>query len=687
MKKIYLFAVAAVMFAACSSNEDLSQDVQQQTTTAEQGAIAFDAYIQRATTRAGVSGDVTIDKLKGVASTYEPGFGVFGYYTDNNNYDQMAIPNFMYNEQVKWNGTYWTYEPIKYWPNEYGANATSDDQDKVTFFAYAPWVDVDASTGKIKAPAEQAKWGITGMSRNSATGDPLIKYIVSFTPDEMVDLCWGVCDNPQWSVIQGNIQQINLGVTGKPWIDVQRPSEAATQAAATTSKLKFQFKHALAQLNVQIDADPDIASHDESSTIAEHTKVFVRSITFSGIATKGALNLNNETPNKARWMDYNGTADLESGQEITIQDGRKDGKEGASGAEANNELAGLNTTIIQSTEWASNPTGIGVTKDPKNLFKVDGVTAPIYVIPTGEDVKVTIVYDIETKSDNLANYVSDGKTHGSSIENRISKSINFGSVTSMENGKKYTIKLHLGMNSVKFDAEVTAWDNASVSTPDIDLPANVPSFASTTSGGPYGVSIAGDAAKYVFAVSGLTGNEAVTKANTGSVSGVKVSSTGNFSSDDSKANASGVTYVEATVTALTAGVLNVDNDAAITITGDHGNKVIINLTQLALPLNLQAPASGTGRAAKDTDIKYTYTSNAATGQWQVAGSDATACSIYVWVNGVQLTEGSTTPNTGEFTFDDGELTLGDETHDGDVVTITIKTGDAPSETVSFVVGS
>ena len=79
---------------------------------------------------------------------------------------------------------------------------------------------------------------------------------------------------------------------------------------------------------------------------------------------------------------------------------------------------------------------------------------------------VTIVYDVETTSPNLTTYLSDGTTHGSSIENRITKKITAWSdaSTGLVSGKKYTLQLHLGMNSVKFDAAVGDWDPTPVTS-------------------------------------------------------------------------------------------------------------------------------------------------------------------------------------------------------------------------------
>jgi hypothetical protein len=94
---------------------------------------------------------------------------------------------------------------------------------------------------------------------------------------------------------------------------------------------------------------------------------------------------------------------------------------------------------------------------------------------------VTIVYDIETKDPNLAGYLSDGVTRGISIENKITKSIqlNDGSNMTLEAGKKYVIGLHLGLTSVKFDAQVANWDNEQHEG-SAYLPVNTASIAGIT---------------------------------------------------------------------------------------------------------------------------------------------------------------------------------------------------------------
>ena len=465
MKKSFLYSalLAAMTLTGCSESAETTQP---QPSAGSGGATAvlgetpvgFDAYTIRGVTRSGLPGLLNDEALQSASG----GFGVFAYYTDLKKYDQTYVPNFMYNQKVTYNSTtsLWEYSPVLYWPNEYGSDAQSDDEDKVSFFAYAPYV---AATSPAAGSVADAEWGITGFSRNSTAGDPIVKYIASFDPSKSVDLCWGVSDGTAWSKIEGSSTQSMT--SGKPWLDVEHPK-------GIDQKLKFTFKHALSQLNVQIDADPDVLDHDEDNELDSETRIYVRSISFTGIAMQGALNLNNSVANRATWLDYSGTTDLPYGQSVTVMDGRRDGREGTSGAEATNELPqGLNKQLVQSTAWGASGAPTGVTHQPQNLFQPsadadDPLTEPVYVIPTGESMTVTIVYDVETKSGNLTGYLSDGTTHGVSIENRITKNVDL----SLVNGNNYTLKLHLGMNSVKFDAIVSDWVDST--TGNAWLPSN-----------------------------------------------------------------------------------------------------------------------------------------------------------------------------------------------------------------------
>ena len=455
MKKFYLFAAAAVLLAACVKTQNLDEVTP---IGADETAVSFDVYTARAT-KAGKPQEITTAKLQA-----GPGFGVFAYYTNNGKYDQYVKPNFMYNQQVTWKASndtdgVWVYEPVKYWPNETGNAAVSDDNDYVTFFAYAPYVISVPSTGAVKVPegkgldetVEQHR-NITGMINNNTMGDPKIKYVVDWNPQTSVDLLWGVQKSTN----------TNDDINGLPFLNQLKPTVDA--------KTSFNLKHALAKLNVMIDAHGDGITQlgDE---IDAKTRIYVRSITFEGFAAKGALNLNNTTADTPLWMDYAGIDNLVA-EPVTIFDGRKDGKEGQKDGEATREkVIGLNPEIVQSFPYyETDSLTNGVTNKMVNLFKpfssTDGNKDPIFVIPNGDPISITIVYDVETQDKNLAGYLSDGVTHGSTIENTITKKLE----VTMAAGKAYKITLHLGMTSVKVEATVEDWATGADSW--VDLPLN-----------------------------------------------------------------------------------------------------------------------------------------------------------------------------------------------------------------------
>lgn len=699
MKKVLILAAAALALAACVKQGNEPEKVPQ--TQVEPGVVAFDTYIQRVTTRAGEIADLNNDALQkewDPAQSKFGGFGVFAYYTDNTDYDQMAEPNFMYNQLVTYSSTYWAYSPLKYWPNEYGDTAISDETDKLTFFAYAPYVEVDPATGK---PTENNKGddtcGITQLTRNTTKGDPIVKYIASFEAAKAVDLCWGVNEQNTWTtVVEGTKQEFTKGM---PWIDVQRPAQAATQANATNaSRIKFTFKHALAKMQVNIDAFVD--GYDNTNERDANTRIWIRSVRFNGFAMKGALNLNNEEAYTPYWLNYNGVGELEATGDVVVYDGRRDGKEGMANAEASNEKSlGLNTEFIQvedlveSDAWTPS-TPLGVTKTQQPLFNGGGI---FYVIPLpDEDVQVEIVYDVETIDKNLNNTISDCKTKGSSVENHITKTISFGSTRNLEAGKAYTINLHLGMNSVKFDAEVVGWDDM-VPT-DVDLPANMPVYtASTTASTKQDISIPGyngDGATYdyVFAVDGFVGGEAVAATAGTILTGPTVYSTGAklvAGTDDNVANASGVAYIKAAVEPYYGVEDSIPADD-ISFLSTSGANLTLTVKQLAVKLGLKAPSTLT--AGSDYTLERSVTGATwANANCPTLGAYTTPAGnnyIRVWRNGAELTFNASTPATNEFSFDNGtgKITLGQSAVAGDEIKVTIKAGDVAEETITFTVG-
>lgn len=537
MKKVFLFAVAAAALVACS-NEELSTP--DNALVSKEAPVNFSVYTQRGLTRAGVPGDLT---NKNIGAT---GFGVFAYYTAGENYDAKATPNFMYNQKVVsadqdvTAASVWTYEPVKYWPNEYGSDAISDEVDRVSFFAYAPWTEVDPTTGNVVAANEKAqKYNIISVNKNTATGDPMVKYVVDTDPTTSVDLLWGVAAEQPESYYSGPIQGQAPITAGKPFIDLLKPANPASD------KLNFNLKHALAKVRVTIDYIDDAATPGGPAATkinSDQTRIYVRNFKMNGFAMKGALNLNNSEgqPGEPLWKDFDGVKDL-SFEDVIFQDGRKDGKEGeTNGAQTNETPQGLNPAIIENyatiaaatagtpaTFGAGKSLGVGAMTLTENNGVVSGVVKDatvdatskavtgtvllfggdpdknggyFYVIPRNEQtngsVSITIAYDVETIDGALAGKISDGETHGISIENVITKNDIFQGID-FKAGYTYDIQIHLGMTSVKITATVTDWKDATVFK--VDLPDNQPANQSGNQGGNTYTPTAGSLAANVIA--------------------------------------------------------------------------------------------------------------------------------------------------------------------------------------------
>lgn len=463
MKRIlWTLAVAVAMISSC----DLNIDSPDKPKDVDPTAVGFNVYVNRGLqTKAGWAGVLTTDDLK--ETTKANGFGVFAYYGNGALYNETSKPDFMYDQQVAYRTDYnvWDYTPIKYWPNEFGEAASSEGADRLTFFAYAPYVDVTTSTGVVKGDATT---GIIGMSRNVAAGDPVVMYSSNLKPGSGVDLCWGVAASDFKSSVDGQSNDVKAGY---PFVNVVKTK--------TGDRLQFSFHHALAQLNVQIDAD---INNDVSGADGK-TKIYVRSVTFNGFSMRGSLNLNSNVADGPIWHDVSGTGRLKR-EPVTVYDGRTDGMEGvATAKDASEKPSDLNPIIVQSKPYGDAELSAGVTTTAVNLFNNTEADAPVMVIPTpGVPLSVTIVYDIETEDKRLAGYLSDGVTHGSSVENKIMKTIKMteGDDLILSSGKKYVVNLHLGLTSVKFDADVVSWDITPYIPGSADLPANTTSIGSVS---------------------------------------------------------------------------------------------------------------------------------------------------------------------------------------------------------------
>jgi len=416
---VILAAAAALVLGACSKT-----NVEVLNETAEE-AIAFGVYTSKATTKAGAYGEATTTNLK------TNGFGVFAQVSDNSDYAAATGMNFMYNTKVS--GDSWTYSPIKYWPNQV-ANGNTDSQpatgygaDKVSFFAYAPYVAVTASTG---VPTDGVEEGITALTANDATTDPKVSYKVSSDLTKQVDLLWGVASptaDVTWTNVAGGTTTVNAGM---PFLNLTKP--------AIATPIKFYFKHALSQLKLTA-----VAAYNQAAaggTAQDGVKITIKEVvvTVPGMPATGTLNLNNTTANTALWESVSGSSDLT----LTL-----------SGDNLNTDLKDGG-----DVEAANQPDGVTATEAD---VIVDGKYYTL--LPKAEDltVNVKITYYVTTDDANLsAGY--------SRVENVISKDVSF--TGGLVAGTKNTIKMIIGISEVNFEAEVADW--AVGTTASVDLPLN-----------------------------------------------------------------------------------------------------------------------------------------------------------------------------------------------------------------------
>lgn len=421
MKKYLILAASAVLvLAACAKVETIKNDVPE--------AINFGVYAGNAATKA-VSGTdfgtVTTTSLQAATSN---GFGVFAYYTDAADYASSTKPNFMYNQQVTYNGTKWTYSPVKYWPNEHGASAVSTDTDKLTFLAYAPFVanfkigtDKGVSIKDNQATAAAATEGIIAMTANDAESDATLTFKVPASADNQIDLLYGVM-----KATYTDVEGATIGV-------VNGPLENLTKQK-TDGKVEILFKHSLAKVAIDIKEVVNAAAPTTSvNPASDDTKVVVKSLKLkgTGIGTEGQLNLYTS--------DWNITT---SATEFTI--------------------APLPATITVAAAPTNDYDGLPAGVDEDGLDKtIDFMLIPSTTTPATTITGVEIVYYVCTKDTQLADGVSV-------VENKISK--NFASAVTLEQGKQYNLNILLGLTSIDLTAEVDVWGDGS--TTSVDLPKN-----------------------------------------------------------------------------------------------------------------------------------------------------------------------------------------------------------------------
>lgn len=269
MKRITVLGLIGLLMLTGCANEETTEGG-----NTDDSMIRFDCYVPTATTRDGYVGPIgATDRLK----YPEVGFGVYSHYNSSTDAD------FMVNQQVLWSGSNWYYTPARYWPN--------NDNDKLTFFAYAPYVSSPTSN----------TYGITLVS--SSPTAPTINYKNGLKPTDCQDLL---------------------------------VSQLLSNRTKSEGTVNFTFQHALAAVNINCKA-----SNSSSMTI-KITKLIINSTSnesgfpVAGTCTVGTTPTWSATTNGT--YTYNET-DLNNfnNQGVT--------------ATARNIFTGLPTNTKENEEW------------------------------------------------------------------------------------------------------------------------------------------------------------------------------------------------------------------------------------------------------------------------------------------------------------------------------------------------
>jgi len=555
--KLMALASAAMLFAACSQ-ENLLSPQEQLAQNPENNAIQFGTYLGKTgTTRAaGIvaqtynNGAIANKDAEGTSHLARAGFGVFAYYTKDKDYDPTSgtgtwrtegtaekYPNFMYNQKLEYyaadaaasplNGynssEYWTYNPVKYWPNGNDAansagspsnTAIQNAEGKLSFYAYAPYMEVgttattgtlptgvtavDVTTPKKCTPVggSETDNGIVAISQNNSTSNVWVKYVMpSANATDAVDLLWGVrgketyketdnTPNTQAGWNAGNLYNVNL--------TKQKVNE----------KVKFLFKHALTKIGGQTVATESSTNAPEEPTdkcafkvvldidgnngdgqntylgstfTEQQTLVTIKELKIRDAATVKADDDVTGFTETASNLFTSGWFNIEKGEWANVADAGATVRIVANNTSAYDDNTddanySLNPAIKEigigsgmkqldpsdNSKWSTaNPTG--VTTTPQPVFARENVPG-ILMIPGGsaQSIYVTLEYYVRTADKNLA-------TGYSEVLQKITNKVD---LSSLNTNKFYTIIMHIGLTSVKFEAVVADWATYSDGTYD-----------------------------------------------------------------------------------------------------------------------------------------------------------------------------------------------------------------------------
>ena len=456
-KYIIAIILQTVLIFACSQSDEAPVSVVQ-----DRVAIDFSSYVgrmpeSRATHPTATSGgDITLDRLKTL------GFGVFAQHTSNTTWTSYAAKsttpfNFMWNQQVGWDavGNKWTYEPVKYWPNDNNpadkqspAATGSQEHSYLSFFAYAPYAPVStpASGFDVKDVDEDSDGkpdndGIVAVSLNSANAAASYLYYrtsneIPFSPETSVDLLW--------ATQQDLYKMKDLG-------------EGYVNGA-----VNFAFKHALSKVGIYIkamvDRTDDYSSPAYSTDVDANTRIFVESATLTvpDFYSEGKLMMvpADATSTVPRW-DF---TDLDAKKKENISLGTSDIRYAIRypGDPRDRSWDGKDPiTDLYDYEQAKedfDAMEVGVTAAEQQL----AANQAEFIFPpagTSKSLNVRLVYRVVTYD---ANLVLNNPKYYSVVQNDITATLT--SAFTWEPNKKYKILMEPGITSAKFTlAEIDEW--------------------------------------------------------------------------------------------------------------------------------------------------------------------------------------------------------------------------------------
>ena len=517
MKKIYSIiasAIIAVGFTACTQSDFVETSAPDVSATSIDNAIQFGTYMGKlGTTRAtgGVVGNITTTSLK--TGSHNAGFGVIAYHTNTDDWagaSNAVIPNFMWNQQVAWNTTnsVWSYTPVKFWPNDFSTGVVdnkegagqnpnnaygSQNGGKVSFFAYAPWVDFPATTansvhGKdnVSQHATPKTDGIVALTANDATKEPEVYYILNNADlNNAVDLLWG---------LRGNSSGYNMATNTTDATSVGDYNVNLTKQSVS-EEVNFLFKHALAKLGghtatgdpagvttglqVVLDVDDGSLSGGVKTGTAifggtkqANTLVTVKSIEIYDLKTAKDNSLPGVTETKSDlvkegWFNlatgtWTATAlGAASGATYSSKVGTGAGDVGTLNADIAETPASLAWSSTKWTYTGADDTEPGVTTTPKDVYTNASAVPALVLIPsnTAQTLVVRVQYVVRTYDANLNNAASGSEGTWTKVTQTITSKVTIPA-NALKANTYYKLLLHLGLTSVKFTASVCDWEDA-----------------------------------------------------------------------------------------------------------------------------------------------------------------------------------------------------------------------------------